>query len=148
MEGTGREMVDKPIAYKILKNLRNYIENLRPLQNLSNEEVVSSFVTQSAVRYGLLVSIQCVIDVGNHILSGMNFEAPNTYEEVIKNLGKARIIPTEFATSISKMAGFRNLLVHHYADVDSEIVAARLKERLDDFEKFIDYIQKYLESGS
>lgn len=36
--------------------------------------------------------------------------------------------------------------IDHYAEVNSEIVADRLKNQLDDFEEFIDYIEKYLEN--
>jgi uncharacterized protein YutE (UPF0331/DUF86 family) len=42
------------------------------------------------------------------------------------------------------MAGLRNILVHEYVSVDLDVIADILQRRLDDFEKFISLIRKYL----
>lgn len=45
------------------------------------------------------------------------------------------------------MAGFRNILVHDYAEVDEDIILELLKNKLDDFIQFIDYINKWLKDN-
>ncbi len=42
------------------------------------------------------------------------------------------------------MAGFRNILVHGYIDIDEALVYYHLKEDLAEFEEFIKYIIQYL----
>lgn len=42
------------------------------------------------------------------------------------------------------MAGFRNILVHHYLDVDIEKVYSVLQDELDHFLEFVKYVEKYL----
>ena len=42
------------------------------------------------------------------------------------------------------MAGFRNLLVHDYAEVDPELVYEFLQHRVVDFEEFMKHIAAYL----
>ena len=37
-------------------------------------------------------------------------------------LSKIGVIPKDFAIDLSKMVGFRNILVHDYAKIDEEII--------------------------
>ena len=43
------------------------------------------------------------------------------------------------------MAGFRNLLVHEYLNIDPRRVYENWQEHLGDFVKFSEYIIRYLE---
>jgi len=43
------------------------------------------------------------------------------------------------------MKGFRNILVHRYAYTDDKIAYSVIKENLNDFYKFIDVIEEFLE---
>ena len=45
------------------------------------------------------------------------------------------------------MAGFRNILVHGYSDIDENLVYDSLTQGLTDFEDFIKYILKFLENS-
>lgn len=54
----------------------------------------------------------------------------------------------EFAERISGIAGFRNALVHDYANLDPQIIYDRLKNGLKDLEDCQKYLATYLkESG-
>lgn len=55
------------------------------------------------------------------------------------------MIDREFARSFRDVAGFRNVLVHGYLDVDLEIVGALLREHLDDFESFAVQVEAFLD---
>lgn len=87
--------------------------------------------------------MQVVIDIGAHILAAEGETGIEDYAEVIGRLGKKGIIPKGFSDSIKGMAGFRNILVHEYADVDIEKVYEVLQTRLSDFRKYVKYISKY-----
>lgn len=43
------------------------------------------------------------------------------------------------------MAGLRNLLVHEYAGIDLERIAAFINNNLGDFNHFASYVLNYLE---
>ena len=58
-------------------------------------------------------------------------------------MGEAKVIPFEFAQKIKGMAGYRNRLVHLYWEVTPEEIYEKLQE-IEDFEKFCEYILKYL----
>ncbi|HEY0090527.1 MAG TPA: DUF86 domain-containing protein, partial [Candidatus Lokiarchaeia archaeon] len=106
--------------------------------------------TQNYKIYGLAerylqLAIEYVLDIGNHIISRLEFKKPETYQDIFVILGKNSILPLEFAEKIAKMAGFRNILVHGYLDIDEVIVYNHLKEDLKDFEDYIKYIIQYLQ---
>jgi len=68
------------------------------------------------------------------------------YADILSKLGKHGILPSQFVSEIRGMVGFRNILVHRYAGVDLKQVYDVLQKRLEDFEKYIGYIQSYFSS--
>lgn len=42
------------------------------------------------------------------------------------------------------IAGFRNVLVHGYLEVDLDLLARILTENLDDFEEFARHVERWL----
>ena len=68
----------------------------------------------------------------------------DNYGDIFDELAKLNIIPDDYATRIKGMAGFRNILVHEYADVDLDIIVDVLNNSLDDFREFANYIKNYI----
>ena len=121
--------------------------NLKELQRLRGDkfvELTGSLSKQWAISHGLQVSIQIIIDTGNHILAAVGVNAIDEYVDVIDRLGEQKIIPKKFAGRIRGMAGLRNILVHEYDAVDMKIVYNILQHRLDDFYRFTGYINRFL----
>ncbi|OQX81996.1 MAG: hypothetical protein B6D56_00990 [Candidatus Omnitrophica bacterium 4484_70.1] len=88
--------------------------------------------------------MQIVIDVGNHILAAIGESQIEDYTDIIDKLGERNIISAEFAQSIRGMVGLRNILIHEYSSIDLNKVYDILQNKLDDFYKFIEYIEDYL----
>ncbi|MEA1925133.1 MAG: DUF86 domain-containing protein [Candidatus Altiarchaeota archaeon] len=91
------------------------------------------------------VSLECILDVGEIIISKEGLGKPESYREVIQILGENNIIPEEFAEKFAPAAGFRNILVHAYSKIDVDELYNNLQTRLDDFEEFAKYVSKHLE---
>jgi uncharacterized protein YutE (UPF0331/DUF86 family) len=102
-------------------------------------------VLLSAVERNLQVAIECVLDIGNHIIAEKGFETPEDNEDVVRILGNERVIPPEFAGRIKGMAGLRNVLVHEYTGIDYRLLYSYLMNRLDDLREFAHRISLYLE---
>jgi len=45
------------------------------------------------------------------------------------------------------MVGFRNILVHDYTKIDEDMIIYILKNELDDFIKYMDYVDKWLKEN-
>ena len=61
-------------------------------------------------------------------------------------LGRLGVLSREFVQEFRSVAGFRNVLVHGYLDVDLDVLYALLHDRLGDFESFAADIEAYLGS--
>jgi uncharacterized protein YutE (UPF0331/DUF86 family) len=96
-----------------------------------------------AVERGLHLAAEALFDTGNHILAGEFQESADEYREIPPRLAPRGVISVETGKRLESLAGFRNVLVHDYADVDLQRVHARLG-RLDDFEAFIADVEGWL----
>ena len=128
-----------------LERLQEYVRILNSYRKYSIQEIKKDFTLKGAVERYLEVSLECVLDIGEMVISKEGFRKPETYREVIEILGEKGILPEEFAKRFAEVAKFRNILVHMYAEVDVEMVYEILKNNLGDFDEFAKYIARYLE---
>jgi len=61
-----------------------------------------------------------------------------------KVMGEVGAFEKEFIEKLSKMAKFRNRLVHIYWEVDDELVYSILGEHIEDMERFTETIMVFL----
>lgn len=66
------------------------------------------------------------------------------YGVALDHLADLGILPAEFVARFRAIAGFRNILVHGYLDVDLRVVQVILDERLEDFVEFARRVDAYL----
>ncbi len=137
-------MVDKELIIKKLQELNRYLKELEDSKNISWDEFHSSIGKQWMICHGIQLSIQSLIDVGNHILSALGENQIEDYSDIIDKLGERNILPSEFAQSIRGMVGLRNILVHDYARLDIKIIYDILQNKLEDFYKFTKHINQFL----
>jgi len=105
----------------------------------------SDYEKRSAVERNFQLAIESAIDVGEIIISEEGLERPADYRSVFIVLGRNSILPKDFAERFAPAAGFGNVLVHMYEEVDMGIMKEFLTERLDDFEEFAGYVLEYIE---
>ncbi len=138
-------MIKPEVVLKHLRSLQEYALELRTFLVLSEDELTGDTTTYWAVQRGLQVAIQHVTDVSAHLLAGLGMGTPADYRAVILDLGRHGIIPFAFAQRISAMAGFRNILVHQYLEIDEGEVYRNLQLGPDDFETFVDHVLAFLQ---
>lgn len=136
---TDRELVAKKLAF---------IETcLRELRSLARPgELETDIREQRFVEHTLQLSIQAALDVGSHIVSDDRLGEPGTNREVFDRLARAGWFGKELADRVANMAGFRNVLIHGYADVDLSIVRDVLENHLSDLDAYVAAIRAALET--
>ena len=139
--------VDKTLITAKLSKPRQYLKFLKELQKSTLEDFTEDFKISGAAERYLQVSIECVIDIGNEIISSLQLKRPERYRDIPHILSEAKIIPKAYAETMTSMIGFRNLLVHDYASINLNMVYEYLQTRLSDFEVFMKHIAKWLEKG-
>jgi uncharacterized protein YutE (UPF0331/DUF86 family) len=97
-----------------------------------------------AVERGLQLCAQNALDVATHLAASSGLDAPD-YATAIDRLVELSVLPAEFAARFRGVAGFRNVLVHGYLEVDLEILHRVLNQQLGDFAEFAGYVERHLE---
>lgn len=128
-----------------MKRLEKALQILQQSSNVAFEELLDNHVLLSAVERNFHVAIECILDIGNHIIAEKGFETPESNEDVIRILGEEGVITPEFADRIKGLAGFRNILVHEYTGIDYRLLYDYLLHRLDDLREFARNISVFLE---
>jgi len=90
--------------------------------------VVVDFTLFNAVLHMLQTSIQSFIDAGARLLSELGEKPPKTYGELPEKLLEKGVLSSGEGIIARKIIGLRNILVHTYLDVDTNIVLNILEE--------------------
>jgi uncharacterized protein YutE (UPF0331/DUF86 family) len=134
---TDPELVAKKLAF---------IETcVRELQTLARPERISDDLREERfVEHTLQLAIQAALDVGSHIVSDERLGEPETSRDVFRLLGRAGYVPAELLGRLELMAGFRNVVVHLYQEVDLDVVRDVVENRLGDLLEFVAAIRRKL----
>lgn len=89
-----------------------------------------------AVKYRFVTAIEGAASVAHHIVVSQAWQAPESNADAFRVLASHDVIATDLADALAKAAGFPNILVHQYAEVDDGAVVTYL-DRLIDLERFI-----------
>ena len=99
---------------------------------------------QAVAERFLQLACEACIDIAELVIIDQRFPTPTTAKEAIQILGEKNILDKTFTESLSRIAGFRNILVHDYIKIDYEKVADKLNNRLEDFNTFAKQIAQFL----
>lgn len=127
-----------------MKKLEKAVQILQQSSSLSYDELVGNDVLLSAVERNFQVAIDCILDIGNHIIAEKGFESPDDSSDIIRILGEEKIVPADFSERVRGIAGFRNILIHEYTGIDYGLLYDYLTKRLDDFREFAKHFSMYL----
>lgn len=126
-----------------LRDMKRYVDFLKSYKETSIDKLRSDYMLRSAIERNFQLALESVLDVGEMIISIENFRRPEEYREVIEILGEEGVLSREFAEEFAPAAGFRNILVHKYTEVDLDELHRRL-QNLKDFDTFALSVAKFL----
>jgi len=128
-------LVRKDLLSVRLEKLRLYLKTLKAIQKYDPETFKKDvFIHVTAERY-LHLSIECLLDIGNHIISDRGYRKPETYAEIFQILKEERVISAKMLKDLEGMAAFRNILVHDYFQLDLDKVYRIIQEKIKVMEK-------------
>jgi len=134
------DLIDKKLAY---------IETcVRELRELARPERLDSDIREARfVEHTLQLAIQAALDVASHIVSARRLGEPQSNRALFDLLRRHGLIDEALAEPLYAMAGFRNILVHGYQEVDVAIVKDILQNHLDDLLRYGAQIRQSLAAG-
>jgi uncharacterized protein YutE (UPF0331/DUF86 family) len=116
--------------------LDEYLELLRRIAKTPVEAFLKDKIIIGSAKYYLQVSIECCLDVANHIIASERLRAPRDYADSFMVIEEDGLVPLELGQRLRQMAKFRNRLVHLYGEIDNAYVYEFIKEDLKDIEEF------------
>ena len=119
------------------------LARLEPLRSKSKAEFDADPYLRDIVERNLEVSGQCVLDISHRLISLAGGPRPRDYYEAILRLGELAVLPPDFAAHLAPLAGFRNILVHAYLEVDWQEVYRNLQQ-ISDLSKFAELVRDWL----
>lgn len=129
-----------------IDGIRKNLAKLNSLGELPLEEFRSGDSFDLA-QHHLRLALEGVFHIGAHILSRLPGGRAVEYREIAAKLGELRIVDKKFAEEkMVPMAKLRNLLVHHYADIDAEQIYNVVQNYLGDIENFLKFVTKVVEN--
>ena len=123
------------ISQKFIQ-LENYLELLKQISEESEEAFLKNQIIIGSAKYYLLVSIECCLDVANHIIASQRLRAPTDYADSFTVLEDKGIFHQQLGQRLRQMAKFRNRLVHLYGEIDDKFVYEFLKTDVEDIRKY------------
>lgn len=135
-------MTDPELVAKKLAFIETCVRELRTLAR--PERIADDVREERFVEHTLQLAIQAALDVGSHIVSDDRLGEPETGRDVFRLLARAGVLTGPLAERLERMAGFRNVVVHLYQDVDLEIVRDVVLNRLGDLLELVAAVRRRL----
>lgn len=141
-------MVNREIVEKRLRLLEGYLKKLYAIRRrITLESFLVDDDTQDIVERNLHLAIEAVLDVGQHIIASSGWKPAEDYASIFVILAHHGVISKDVLARSQGMAGFRNLLVHEYTEIDHLQVFAVLKDHLDDLAELARQYQQFLDAN-
>lgn len=107
---------------EVLNHVRDLEENLKDwkdyLSKISKEEFLTDRKSRHALLHCVLVSLQAAIDIGNHWISGLTPQRPESYRAIAEILEEKKAVPRELARDLKGLFSLRNVLIHKYQELE------------------------------
>ncbi|MBU0466965.1 MAG: DUF86 domain-containing protein, partial [Nanoarchaeota archaeon] len=101
-------MPNKQSIYNYIEKLREVIAQLLTFQKYSIDDFKSKEELQWALDRGIQLAVQCCIDIGEEVITGLVLKKPQAYKEIFNTLSKHGIISNELAYKIQFLVKYRN----------------------------------------
>ena len=136
-------MVNQNIVKAKINHIQNCLQRLKEKQHISETELKGSADLQDIIVHNLQLAIQGCIDVASHVVSDEGWAVPDTLAGLFDILKQHKVIPPDLNEKLKKMVGFRNIIIHEYANMDMGKVFRIFTHDIEDIGIFLKYICEY-----
>lgn len=139
--------IDKTLLNNLLDNLKATIRKIERM-DIVLEDILEDEDIQDLINRRMQVAVENCIDIATHLAAGLDLPRKERASDVFLLLGENKIISKEIAGKLAGAVGFRNILVHEYAEIDYRLAYAGLDEKLSDLNQFAREVLEFLEKAS
>lgn len=137
-------MVDQERVDRLLDRISSDVRELERLRELGTG-LIADRVALAATKYYFITAIEGCAKVAQHIIVDQAWKVADSNADAIRRLGAEGVLTAELAEAVARAVGFRNILVHEYAELDNRRVVANLG-RLNDLKAFVAAVARWSSS--
>ena len=135
-------VVDPVRLARLLQRLGEQLAILRERAAEDRAALRADEARLSGTKYRFVTGIEAVLDIAHHLLASELWGPAEDSADAVRLLGRHGVIDAELAERLARATGFRNVLVHGYAEVDDDRVVAHLDD-LDALERFSEQVRAW-----
>lgn len=125
--------------------VREMVERIRRLPLGSQEEFLADPLASDAAESCIRRALEALLDLGRHILAKGFGDAPAEYRQVAERLGKRGVLHSDESELFSRMARYRNRLVHFYDRVSEGELYELCSHHLTDLESVLGAMHRWIQ---
>ncbi len=134
----GRSLVRRLLA------LNEALVELERPEARSVNALTSDRVLRAAVERWLQIAIESCLDIANHRIAARGWTPPTTGREAFLVLTAHDELDPELTRRLGRAVGLRDVLVHDYASIDLERLAAVVAQDLDGLRAFAQHATRWV----
>ncbi|MFC5379343.1 type VII toxin-antitoxin system HepT family RNase toxin [Aquipuribacter nitratireducens] len=138
-------MVDEVRLARLLQRLGEQVSHLRARASEDPDELLRDEARLSGTKYRFVTAVEAVLDVSHHLLASELWGPADNSAAAVGLLARHGVLDSSLAQRLAGATGFRNVLVHGYAEVDDSRVVANLAH-LADFDDFAEQVRAWAAS--
>jgi uncharacterized protein YutE (UPF0331/DUF86 family) len=128
--------MDREVIEQKLESLRRCVQRIQAKCPAQADALVADFDLQDILSLNLSRAVQLSVDIGAHIVAGLDVPPPGTMGQTFDLLADQGVLGRALADRLKKAVGFRNIAVHNYEAINWHIVHSIAKDQLDEFSEF------------
>lgn len=130
-------MVRRSVLLKRIAGVRDHLARVATRRHLPLDQFLCDRDSQDVVLHNLQLAVQGCIDLGSHLIADQGWGVPGSYAEVFDLLRQHDVLSADLSRRMVQAAGFRNILVHDYLEVDLPTAYEIAASRTADLEAFL-----------
>jgi uncharacterized protein YutE (UPF0331/DUF86 family) len=136
--------MDPEIIAAKLESLGRCVARIEAKRPASRTALAADIDAQDIIVVNIERAVQLCVDIGAHLLAGVEGPSPATMVEVFRQLEERGLIESALAERLARAVGFRNIAVHQYRELDWDIVFQIASRGSEDFRSFARAIAAFL----
>ena len=119
--------------------MRGYSSKLVAFREVGEAEFVREPAIHDLAERYLHLAVEAALDLANHWIADRALPTPDANRDTFTILEKAGELDADLAERLRGWAGFRNVLVHEYLDIDHAIAYRAIREELADLSRLAEW---------
>ena len=135
-------MVDERRLVRLLQRVASELGYLQARAGEDRAALQADPERLSGLKYRFVTTIEGVVNVAQHLCASEGWGPPKDNGDAVRLVGTHGIVDEHLAHRLVGAVGFRNLLVHQYAEIDDARTVGFL-DRIGDLENFVGQVSTW-----